>query len=238
MRRRPGAPGRIPVRAFRRGAGIQRAPGPHHGDEVSTSNGRLLAISAAWTHGVLASVSIGPDDAQLVAHSAGERNMERRRTTMTASDQPTTPAPWVELPRRGGKRYRKFSRLSDVTITSAIAKQVTTWDRETLETFFSRRLRLRPPIRARLHLYEAIPGTRLGHIVRSERAVQGRRRSRGSPGSGPVLLHPVTTEAAAVLFGEPGLAALPAQDAAASSPSSDAPLEGGELFYWIEPLRM
>jgi hypothetical protein len=71
-----------------------------------------------------------------------------------------------------------------------------------LAEFLQDRLGLPPgrAIKARVHLYEAIPGTLLSQICKSERHV---------PGLGSITawtnLHPLTPEAAGMVFGQPGL---------------------------------
>jgi hypothetical protein len=57
-------------------------------------------------------------------------------------------------------------------------------------------------VRCRVHLYEAIPGTRLSLIALHERGVAGLGNGRRGAWS---LFHPLTPEAAGLLLAEPGL---------------------------------
>jgi len=113
---------------------------------------------------------------------------------------------WVALPDgKPQKSYKKYSRVLDVTITPQAAAAVSTFGGAPLKAFLANRLgvKLAKPVQARAHLYEAIPGTTLGLIALHEKGVPGL----GSAGRGSrSLIHPLTPEAAATLFGEPGLA--------------------------------
>jgi len=113
---------------------------------------------------------------------------------------------WVALPRGSAhKRYKKYSRVVDVTITPQAANATTTFGGVSLRAFLADRVgvKVERPIQARIHLFEAIPGTSLGLIARGERNVA----LLGTAGrAGRSLIHPLTPEAASALFGEPGLA--------------------------------
>jgi hypothetical protein len=109
---------------------------------------------------------------------------------------------WVMQPLQGAKRYKKCTRIYETTITPHMARVVKTFCDVPLAEFLQDRLGLSPgrEIKARVHLYEAIPGTRLSQICKSERHV---------PGLGTIAawthLHPLTPEAAGMVFGQPGL---------------------------------
>ena len=134
---------------------------------------------------------------------------------------------WVGMPRRGRRRYRKYSRVLDVTISPEAAALVQTRGGRTLAMFLRDRLGRTGPVQARLHLYQAIPGTRLGRIARAERAV---------PGLGPAAtaahteLHPLTREAAGALLGEPELGA----EVSEAFLDELAPAAVGQRFYYLE----
>jgi hypothetical protein len=109
---------------------------------------------------------------------------------------------WVMQPLQGAKRYKKCTRIYETTITPHMARVVKTFCDVPLAEFLQDRLGLSPgrAIKARVHLYEAIPGTLLSQICKSEGHV---------PGLGSITawtnLHPLTPEAAGMVFGQPGL---------------------------------
>jgi hypothetical protein len=112
---------------------------------------------------------------------------------------------WVALPDgTPRKRYKKYSRILEVTITRQTASNVKTFGGIALRDFLRDRLgvSLDKPIRARVHLYEAIPGTWLSSIARNEKSVSGLGSARREAWS---LIHPLTSEAAGLLLNEPGL---------------------------------
>jgi len=113
---------------------------------------------------------------------------------------------WVALPRgHAHKSYKKYSRVMDITITPQAANATTTFGGVSLRAFLVDRLgvKIERPIQARIHLFEAIPGTSLGLIALGERNVP----LLGTAGrTGRSLIHPLTPEAASALLGEPGLA--------------------------------
>jgi hypothetical protein len=112
---------------------------------------------------------------------------------------------WVALPVGSPqKRYKKYTRVIEVTITPQTAAAVKTFSGLTLASFLKDRLGLAgdKPIRARVHLYEAIPGTRLSLIALHEKNVAGLGTARREGWS---LFHPLTPEASGLLINEPGL---------------------------------
>lgn len=108
---------------------------------------------------------------------------------------------WVMGPRRRRKRFKKFSRTPRVKITPQMAGAIKTFRRQPLSAHLQNRLHLPAgrDLEAKVHLYEAIPGTSLSQIVQQETAVPG--LGVGSDDQ----LHPLTPEAAGILLGEPGL---------------------------------
>jgi hypothetical protein len=82
---------------------------------------------------------------------------------------------WVMQPLQGSKRYKKCTRIYETTITPHMARVVKTFCDVPLAEFLQDRLGLSPgrAIKARVHLYEAIPGTLLSQICKSERHVPG-----------------------------------------------------------------
>ena len=114
------------------------------------------------------------------------------------------PGVWVLKPRKGSKHlYKKFTRVFNATIDPQTAQAVTTFRGLPLANFLRDKLSLDPtrPIQAKVHLYEAIPGTRLSRIAKSEN-ISGFNPSQPYAW---VQLHPLTKHAASVLLKEPGL---------------------------------
>jgi hypothetical protein len=110
---------------------------------------------------------------------------------------------WVLQPLRGKKKhYKKCTRVFETVITPHIAQSVKTFCNVPLSEFLQDRLGLAPgrPVKARVHLYEAIPGTLLSQVCKSEKYF---------PGLGSTStwnnLHPLTPEAAGIMIDEPGL---------------------------------
>jgi hypothetical protein len=105
---------------------------------------------------------------------------------------------WILMPpRRRAKRYKKYSRVVRTKITPQVARQLTTFGGTSLEAFLSEH-GASGTVDAQAHLYEAIPGTTLERLTALERDGAG-------PDQGEADYHPLSTEAAGFLLGEPGL---------------------------------
>jgi hypothetical protein len=134
-------------------------------------------------------------------------------------------ATWLMMP-RPRYRYKKYSQVFDVTVTPQIARAVRIHGGGTLEGFLrSRGANL--PVKARMHLYEALPGSTLSGIAALEKGVPGL-------GQGTqyvwTQLHPLTPEAAGILIQQPGLGK--AVDARfLQNPNMIAV---GQRFYYLE----
>ncbi|HEX5995367.1 MAG TPA: hypothetical protein VFY84_09530, partial [Jiangellales bacterium] len=134
---------------------------------------------------------------------------------------------WVSMPRSGPWRYRKYSRVFNVIVHPAAARAVTTFGGRPLSWFLRDRLGRTGPIRARVHLYQAVPGSSLAGIARAEGGVAGlgssdaRARSR---------FHPLTPMAAAALIGEPGLG----REVSEAYADPTGPLAIGQRLYYLE----
>ncbi len=112
---------------------------------------------------------------------------------------------WVALPDgTARKRYKKYSRILETTISPQTAATVKTFGGIALRHFVKDRLGIPTdkPIRARVHIYEAIPGTWLSTIALHEKKVLGLGSARREAWS---LIHPLTPEVAGLLLNEPGL---------------------------------
>ncbi len=134
---------------------------------------------------------------------------------------------WVSMPRRGPRRYRKYSRVFDVVIHPSAARSIRTFGGRPLSAFLRDGLGRSGPIRARVHLYQAIPGSSPARIARSERGVAGLGTASRSARS---RLHPLSREAAATLIGEPGLG----RDVSEAYADSASPLAIGQRLYYLE----
>ncbi len=134
---------------------------------------------------------------------------------------------WISMPRGGPWRYRKYSQVFNVVIHPAAARAITTFGGRPLTSFLRDQLGRTGPIRARIHLYQAVPGSSLATIARAERGVAGlgasdaRARSR---------LHPLTPMAAAALIGEPGLG----REVSEAYADPTGPLAIGQRLYYLE----
>lgn len=112
-------------------------------------------------------------------------------------------AAWIMQPLGEQRfRYKKYSHIPQVTITSETARAVRSFCGVPLTIFLRDRLGLTlgRPIIARVHLYEAIPGTMLSQICKYEKRVHGLGTTEARS-----LLHPLTPEAAGILVGHAGL---------------------------------
>ena len=109
---------------------------------------------------------------------------------------------WFLMPHGCRKRYKKFSRNIRSQITPHQLAELETSEGDSLEAFLEEQLGVAPgeEVEAMVHLYEVIPGTRLSDIARNEENI-----SRFTTGHQDTLLHPLTSEAAALLTGEPEL---------------------------------
>jgi hypothetical protein len=126
-------------------------------------------------------------------------------------------------------RYRKYTLTPRVRITPQIARAVRTFGGIPLARVFRDRhgLPMGRSINARLHLYEAIPGTDIAQIAKSETDVPGLGTS-----AQPALsqFHPLTPEAATALLQEPELG----RDVSSEYLASPDQLAVGERLYYLE----
>lgn len=112
---------------------------------------------------------------------------------------------WVLMPVNSKRKfYKKYTVVFDKVLTPQTASNITTFGGQPLLTALRDQLNLDPTreVKAKVHIYEAIPGTWLSRISAMERRVPGL----GSPTEVAwSQIHPLTPEAAAALLGEPGL---------------------------------
>lgn len=124
---------------------------------------------------------------------------------------------------RGGRRYKKrlgpkiVARISPHRLAS-----LETFDGTTVGEALEEQYAIEPgeELEAEVHLYEALPGMRLSDIVRGEEVI-----AKGEGEDGRNQLHPLTSDAAALLLDEPEVG----RDAG----DPTAP-QVGQRFYYLE----
>lgn len=139
------------------------------------------------------------------------------------------PGVWVMKPRNGAKHhFKKFTRIFDITIDPQSAQAVTSFRGLPLANFLRDKLGLDPSkaIKAKVHLYEAVQGTKLSSIPKYENLS-------GFNSSQPfawVQLHPLSSQAAAILLKEPALG----KDVKAQHVAGRHRIAIGQRFYFLE----
>jgi hypothetical protein len=127
---------------------------------------------------------------------------------------------------RRRKYYKKYTHVFDVEITPQMAASLRTTGGATIAAFLRDHLRVTPPVRARVHLYQATWGTTFARIARLERGVPGLgRATRASR-----LFHPLTVSAAGMLLHEPKLG----RNVAGRFVSTHHRIAVGQRFYYLE----
>ncbi|HET9316468.1 MAG TPA: hypothetical protein VFQ51_12815 [Vicinamibacteria bacterium] len=136
------------------------------------------------------------------------------------------PGAWFVLPLRGRPVCRKFSGVFDVSLTPSMAACLRGYGSDTIAGLLRDRLRLPAgrPVQARVHLYEAVPGTTLAGIARMEET-SGLGSARSAVWS---QIQPLTPEAASLLLGSPRLGRELAEEAEPTVPAI------GQRFYYLE----
>jgi hypothetical protein len=159
-----------------------------------------------------------------------ERVYEKRPDLRETTSLQGTWVYWPRPLRNGVRRYhgKKYTRVPEVIITPHIAQVVTTFGGVPLAIFLRDRLgTLGRNIKARVHLYEAIPGTWLSRISKYERSVPGLGTAAKFAWS---QFHPLTRQAAGVLFREPALG----RDVSAKYLANPLAISVGQRFYYLE----
>lgn len=137
---------------------------------------------------------------------------------------------WVLMPLNSPRKfYKKYTVVFDRTLTPQQATRIATFGGVPLMTALRDQFNIDPSkeFRAKVHLYEAIPGTWLSRISAMERGVPGLGSAAKSSWS---RIHPLTSSAAATLLGEPGLG----RDIAPRFLSNRNLIGVGERFYYLE----
>ena len=160
-------------------------------------------------------------------HSAAAENFPPQMLVPEMHEAASSHATWVVMPR--GKRrkhyYKKYTRVFDVEITPQLAESVTTFGGTKLAAVLKDQLGVMPPVRARVHLYQAIHGTTLRRIAALEKRVPGLGK-----GAGAIQLQPLTVEAAGALLQHPKLG----RNVPGSYLSSRGAVAVGQRFYYLE----
>jgi hypothetical protein len=123
---------------------------------------------------------------------------------------------------RTPRSFSKYSRVPEIELTAQIADSIPTFGGGTLGAAL-RGAGISLPMRARIHLYQASPGTTVGAIMRADRAVSG----------GAGAFHPLTPAAAGVLLREPKLGTR----TPSSFLRSPHRLAAGQRIYALQPLN-
>lgn len=111
---------------------------------------------------------------------------------------------WVFMPRSPSRRYRyRKHNVVPVRIGRPVARTIVLYDGGTLEDKLLDEGTLAWPAEAEVHLYEALPGTHLGHLAAAESG------PRGGPVDVSEFEH-LTPQIAGLLFNQPGLGRSPA----------------------------
>lgn len=123
--------------------------------------------------------------------------------------------------------YKKYSRVREVRIEPQTAARIRIFGNHTLGEFLRVRHGVTGAVTAKLHLYQAIPGTTLSRIARLEKHTPG--LGRGDRGT-YTRLHPLTPEAAGALLREPGLG----KAVDATFLSTPDRIAVGQRFYYLQ----
>jgi hypothetical protein len=138
---------------------------------------------------------------------------------------------WVLMPRgrRSAYRYRAWAHPLRVVITRPVARTIVLTNDETLEDHLLEEGVTSWPVPAEVHLYEAVPGTRLGHLV----AAWSEYGSEPAGESGD--LGELTPETAGLLLGGPGLGS---RVLGTRGVTSATVLPGQRFFRVVTPARL
>jgi hypothetical protein len=171
------------------------------------------------------------DDSRLLEAEVAEAfdkaagaHFPQRMLTQDKRESTTAGGTWTLFPRGG---FKKYTRVFDVELTAELAKAATTFGGTTLEAFLRERLGAELPVRARVHLYEAVPGTWVSRIVRAEKGVAGLGAGRKGAWQ---QFHPLTPHNASVLLREPGLG----REVSGKYTATPRQLAVGQRVYFLE----
>ena len=148
------------------------------------------------------------------------QRLEDREMMLETGSQPGV---WAYRPR---PRYKKYTRIYEITITPQIASQVSSFGAIRLDAFLRTR-NVRLPVKARVHLFQAIPGTTLSRIALLEKRTPGLGSGAQSAWS---QIHPLTEQVSGLLLSEPGLG----KNVEARFLESRNMIAVGQRFYYLE----
>ncbi len=136
---------------------------------------------------------------------------------------------WLATPNATNAPYKKFSTIFERTITPVTMASVKTFGGAPLASVLRDQYGLDPrkDIKARVHLFEAVPGTWLSKISALERNVRGLGSNQAQAW---MQIHPLTPSSAGAILGDPGLGS-----SVDSKYLHDRNLIGvGQRFYYLE----
>lgn len=202
------------------------------GSAIASTIEETVARVAALPESVLDNETLLESHVQEIFESAAAGNFppdfikpELRETTDIAGT-------WMMMPVRERRKYyyKKFSKVfENIRITPQMAQQIKTFGGIPLSEYFKNTLALPvdQTIVARVHLYQAIPGTWLSKISKYEKNVPGL----GTPSRAAwCQIHPLTNQAAGLLLQQPGLG----RTVGAKFLSSPHMIRVGQRFYFLE----
>lgn len=137
------------------------------------------------------------------------------RSDLEAMETEDETGVWILMPRaaRPAYRYRKYSNVFRLPIGRRVARAIVLSEGETLEEQLVDAGASEWPVQAEVELYEAIPGTQLGHLAAFEDEAQASD------------FEQLTPQTAAILTRQPGLGRPPMPGAGRRRPSP------GQRFY-------
>jgi hypothetical protein len=202
------------------------------GFEVSAEDGRALAgeALAATVEGTVLRTMELPTEAfadelqldaavqQAFAEAAAAAMPDRLLRSDLPERETEEEGVWVLMPRtaRPAYRFRRYSRPYTIQISRRLARAVPWSDGGTLESHLLESGADRWPVQAEVELYEAVPGTQLGHLSADADEVQA-----------------LTPEIAGMVLREPGLGSRVPGGARARFGVRPAP---GRRFYRVRPV--
>ena len=134
----------------------------------------------------------------------------------------TVPGVWIDRPARGPRMYRRFTHVFELSLSPQALAGVRTFGGQRLDQWMhdATGQSATGPIKARIHLFQAMPRTALAHRSARARAlaVSRTRRSAGAPAH---------RQAAGVLLQQPRLGR-------GHAPPPDRRLQPGQRLYFIE----
>jgi hypothetical protein len=207
------------------------------GFEVSAEDGQVLAgeALASTVEGTVLRVLELPAEAladelqldgaiqQAFAEAAAAAMPDRLLRADLPERETEDEGVWVLMPRsaRPAYRYRRYSRVYVVPVTRRLARAVPWSDGGSLESHLLDAGAEQWPVQAEVELFEAVPGTQLGHLAPDA--------SGGAPGEVQAL----TPEIAGMLLREPGLGRRVPAGAAARFGVRPVP---GRRYFRIRPV--